>query len=80
MDDDRRRVVLFIKPAGVRVLTEVRVGRSDQLMRQFAQLERDEFELLERALRPLQRLSVGLSVALPVADVRPSVKRVPEPT
>lgn len=80
VDDDRRRVGLFIRPAGVRVLTEVRMGRSDQLMRQFAQFDREEFELLERALRPLQRLSAGLSVALPVADVRPSVKRVPEPT
>jgi DNA-binding MarR family transcriptional regulator len=80
VDDDRRRVGLFIKAAGGRVLTEVRVGRSDQLMRQFAQFEREEFEVLERALQPLQRLTAGLSVALPVADVRPSVKRVPEPT
>jgi transposase len=75
LTDDKRRVGLFIQPAGTRVLTEVRMGRSDQLMRQFAQFDRPDFEALEAALQPLQRLASGLSVALPVAEVRPSVKR-----
>ncbi len=75
---DGRRVGLFIKPAGVRVLTEVRTGRSDQLMRQFAQFAPTDFAVLEAALQPLQRLNAGLSVALPAAEIRPTVKPVAE--
>jgi DNA-binding MarR family transcriptional regulator len=66
--DDRRRVGLRITPAGRKVLDEVRVGRSDQLVRQFGQLEPTAFEALESALLSLKRLGEGLRRALPISE------------
>jgi transposase/DNA-binding MarR family transcriptional regulator len=62
---DRRRTGLALTEAGREVLTGVRAGRSDQLVRQFAALDAADVALLAAALRPLRQVGEGLSQALP---------------